>query len=287
MTSESATLQRLESYYDAVPRRRSRTEELGPFTLFVARVGWPYYARPVLGGEQSATTADVRDVLARQRELDVPRSLEWVDEVTPGLVEVAREAGLFVESCPLLVLDGQPRRPAATAMGTARVLEPTELDVVAASRAAVHVSFTQGGTARGEAGIKARDAHVADHPDDVSDNLVSSLRDGWVRLAAAFANEDADLGHSPVAEVSELGPVGGGSHSPVTEVSELAGIAVLPAYRRQGLGAQLTCVLAADALSLGVSTVFCSAQSDEVARIYEGIGFRRVGTACIAAEDAH
>jgi len=28
--------------------------------------------------------------------------------------------------------------------------------------------------------------------------------------------------------------------------------------------------------------VFCSAQDDAVARVYEAVGFRRVGTACIA-----
>jgi predicted GNAT family acetyltransferase len=61
---------------------------------------------------------------------------------------------------------------------------------------------------------------------------------------------------------------------------------VLPAYRRRGLAAQLTCALARHALGNGVTVVFCSAQSDAVARVYEGVGFRRVATACAAEAPA-
>jgi predicted GNAT family acetyltransferase len=59
-------------------------------------------------------------------------------------------------------------------------------------------------------------------------------------------------------------------------------VAVLPAFRRKGLARALTALLARDALDRGVSTVFCSAQDDDVARVYESVGFRRVGTACVA-----
>jgi len=78
-------------------------------------------------------------------------------------------------------------------------------------------------------------------------------------------------------------PVGGGSYSAVAGVAEVAGVGVLPAYRRRRLAGQVTHVLARDALDSGVTTVFCSAQSDDVARVYQAVGFRRVGTACIAA----
>ncbi len=57
---------------------------------------------------------------------------------------------------------------------------------------------------------------------------------------------------------------------------------MLPAYRRRGLAGQVTHVLARDALDSGVTAVFCSAQSDDVARVYEVVGFRRIGTACVA-----
>ena len=79
----------------------------------------------------------------------------------------------------------------------------------------------------------------------------------------------------------DSGATAGGSHSPRGDVTEVTGVAVLPAARRRGIGAAVTAALAADARSRGVATVFCSAQSDDVARIYTGVGFRRVGTACI------
>ena len=58
------------------------------------------------------------------------------------------------------------------------------------------------------------------------------------------------------------------------DTSEITGVGVLPAYRGQGLGAALSFVLARDALDLGATTVFCSAEDDEVARIYARVGFQ-------------
>jgi hypothetical protein len=37
-----------------------------------------------------------------------------------------------------------------------------------------------------------------------------------------------------------------------------------------------------DARERGVETIFLSAGSEEIARVYARLGFRRVGTACIA-----
>ena len=51
--------------------------------------------------------------------------------------------------------------------------------------------------------------------------------------------------------------------------------------RRQGLGGAVTGALVEDALARGVETVFLSAGSDAIARVYARLGFRRVGTACI------
>jgi DNA ligase (NAD+) len=82
-------LDEIEGYYDAVPRSGADTEDLGPFTLFVSRAGWPYYARPRRGyAGPPPTVQDVLRVRARQRERGVPESFEWVDELAPGLVEV-------------------------------------------------------------------------------------------------------------------------------------------------------------------------------------------------------
>ncbi len=259
---------RLETYYDAVPRRRARVEEVGPFTLFVAEAGWPLYARPALeAGADEISQDDVRRVLDRQQELEVPRALEWVDEVIPGLAETVESTGVDVARCPLLVLDGQPRGDG----GTARILGTDDLETLTASRAAVAVAFSHAGTATGSESVAERDAAMASQYAQVDDLLAARIDAGENRVAGVF-----------VAGAAEMGPVGGGSYAAVGEVAEIAGVGVLPAFRRRGLAAQVTYVLATDAIDRGVTTVFCSAQSDDVARVYAGVGFRRVGTACIA-----
>jgi len=111
MTDEPTTtptadlLATLERYYDAVPRGRARAQAVGPFTLFVAEEGWPYYGRPRLGLTDPITLDDVRRLHDRQRELEVPLAIEWVDQTTPGLAELVEGADIPVERCPLLVLD--------------------------------------------------------------------------------------------------------------------------------------------------------------------------------------
>jgi ribosomal protein S18 acetylase RimI-like enzyme len=264
--AHQALIGRLETYYDAVPRSWADTEEVGPFTLFVAREGWPYYARPTLGGSTDITADDVHTVLARQRELDVPQAIEWVDEVTPGLAQTVAGLDVDVEHCPLMVLSGPP----VGDPGTARVLGAHEVADLEASRRAVSVAFATGGTATGEQGIEARDASDDRHS-PITDAFLARIASERLRQAAIWAPDAIDVG-----------PVGGGSHTPTGIVTELAGVGVLPAYRRRGLAAKLTYLLTTDALARGVETVFCSAQTEDVARVYTGIGFQRVGTACIA-----
>ena len=271
MVPRPALLDRIERYYDAVPRARARTEEIGPFTLFVAHGGWPWYARPRLGEAARANAHDVLRTLARQRDLGVPQAMEWVDETTPGLDEVAEAAGMHVEHCPLLVLEGEPTGDA----GSARMLDADEVDLVRRAQAAVSVGFGNEGTETGAPGIPERDTAAA----AVAPTILEVVRDGMVAGRYRFAAVIA-----PGAP--EVGPVGGGSYTPVDGVAEIAGVAVLPAYRRRGLGAQLTYVLARDALDRGVTTVFCGAASLDVARVYERVGFRRIGTACIASVKA-
>lgn len=260
-------LARLERYYDLAPRGNADTEEHGPLTLFVSRGGWPYYARPRLGLAGDVTAADVEAVLVRQRELGVPRALEWVDEVTPSLLGAARAAGMRVEECPLLALEGEPvGRPID---GRVRLV-PSEDPDLGRVNAAIGVGFASGGTGVGEAGVTERDVALAAHPED-ADRASSAVMSGRSILVGAF---DA-----------EVGAVGGGSVNPRGDVAEVVGVGVLPTHRRRGYAGAITHLLAQYALALGVGTVFCSAQSTDVARVYEAVGFRRVGTACIAEAD--
>ncbi len=247
-------LSTLETYYDAAPRPLATTEEVGPFTLFLraGKDGWPYYARPSLAYDGPFTSTHVETVQERQRELEVPQSLEWVHETTPTLLAAAREAGMHVTECPLLVLPGgaDTVTPPIPDGYCVRRLSPDSPDISAVV-AAVSAGFSE--------------------TDDVEERsagrLPGLLGSGLLAMAGAYD------GH---------GPVGGGSHSPRGATTELTGIAVVPRARRKGIGAAITAALVSDARAQGIMTVFLSAHDDAVARVYERIGFQRVGTACIA-----
>ena len=49
-------------------------------------------------------------------------------------------------------------------------------------------------------------------------------------------------------------------------------------FRRRGLAAAVTRALVDHATSLGARTVFLTASSPDVARLYAGLGFERIGT---------
>ena len=87
------------------------------------------------------------------------------------------------------------------------------------------------------------------------------------------------------AFVEGAGAVGGGSHNPRGEVSEIVGVGVLPAFRRRGLAGAMAHRLARHALDNGMTTIFCGAESADVGRVYERVGFRRIGTTCVAEID--
>jgi ribosomal protein S18 acetylase RimI-like enzyme len=259
-------LDRIEAYYDLVPRADSRNEAHGPLTLFVATgPGFRWYARPSLGAG-SVTAADVAAVRRRQRVLGQPESFEWVDEVTPSMRPAAEQAGLAVSSLPLMVLDqAAARRPPTPPGAELRLVRPD--DDLATIDAVARIGFGVPGTAVGQAGVPALTAVAVNATAELLAKQRERLATGRTVTAVALVGGD---------------PVSVGSHQPREEVTEIVGVATLPAFRRRGLGAAVTGLLVSDALDRGVGTVFLSAGSDDVARVYERIGFRTVGTACIA-----
>jgi len=264
-------IERIDAFCDAVPRRRARADQHGPLVLFVPTgPGWPYYARPGRGPRPRITVADIRAVRARQRELIIPESFEWIEQTAPEMAAAAAEAGLEVQTHPLMVLSAPPLAPPPPAGVTVRLVAPEdpELDRIWAVPA---VAFGHPGTAAGEAGPAERDKIAADHDGGTIEMLRERLRSGHSVLAAAFGPD---------------GPLAAGSCQAVNGIAEITGVGVLPSSRRQGLGAAVTALLAGDALDRGVDTVFLSASDDAVARIYAGIGFREIGTAMIAEPSA-
>jgi ribosomal protein S18 acetylase RimI-like enzyme len=242
-------IEAIEVYYDAVPRAGSTVEQVGPFTLFVGRGPWGYYARPTLGTTTSFTPGHVAQVRARQRELDVAEEIEWQDALAPSLAAACADAGMTVHRYRLLVLQQNMH---VAAPGEVRIVSP--VDDLAALLSTQQQGFGGAGS--------------------VDPGAVAHLRD---RLAS----------RATVAAAGFVGdePVCVGVHQPVDEVSEVVGVATLPEHRRTGWAGAVTSALVTDAHERGVSTVFLSAADDAVARVYERVGFRDVGVAC-AAEPA-
>ncbi len=242
----------LETFYDSVPRPGSRVEDHGELVLFVqAGDGYPYYARPRFPGGRPAL-ADVVRMRERQRELGVPEAFEWVHETTPDLYDIAVEAGLDVLRAPLLVLDPDALpepHPHVRVLDT----QPAEVSVVA------QLAFSSPGTAPGEVGVAERDAAV--------------------ETAAPASTRHRHA----VADLPGEGVLAVGTAQRAGDVVEIVGVGTLPAARRRGLGGAVTAALARDALDRGARLVFLSAGSPDIARVYERVGFRRAGTACIAS----
>lgn len=255
----------IDRYCDAAPRATARAEERGSLVLFVAERGWPFYARPRLDRITEPTADEVRAVLTRQRELHVPLALEWVHETAPSLAAAARAAGMTVQECPLLALGSLAEQHPIDAL--VRLLDADDAEV-AIVRAAIGVAFSTPGTGIAQVGVAERDEEAATADPDLLGFVRDVIKEGRGVLAGAF--------------VDGAGAVGGGSHNPRGQVSEMVGVGVLPAYRRRGLAAAVAHLLARQALDNGVTTVFCGAESSDVARVYEKVGFRRVGTTCMA-----
>jgi ribosomal protein S18 acetylase RimI-like enzyme len=173
---------------------------------------------------------------------------------------------MTVQQCPLLVLGSlvEPR-PAEAELRLMDARDSELGDVCAA----IEVAFSSPGTAAGEVGAAERD-HASRQAGAAGrrSSTIDALKAGRTVQVGAF--------------VEGAGAAGGGSHNPRGQVSEIVGVAVLPAFRRRGLAAAVAHLLASHALEHGVTTVFCGADSDDVARVYEQVGFRRVGTTCIA-----
>jgi ribosomal protein S18 acetylase RimI-like enzyme len=265
--SDDEIIGRIDFFFDAVPRQNARTEEIGPLVLFVpVGAAHPYYARPRVGPRGPVSAADVRSARARQRELLIPESFEWIEQAAPEMAAAAASAGLRVHAHPLLVLGELAPPPALPPRVSAGVLDADDPDVVPAW-AVPAVAFGHPGTAVGAATVTERDKITANHDPLVIAALRERLRARQSVLAAACGPN---------------GPLAAGSYQLAGAVAEITGVGVLPASRRRGLGAAVTHVLAAHALARGATTVFLSASDAAVARVYSRLGFREVGTSMIA-----
>jgi predicted GNAT family acetyltransferase len=242
-------LDRVEGYFAAAPLPDARMLPAGGLDVPIGPRSWPYPARP-RPGAGAVTPGDVRAALALQADAGLPGQLEWVAESAPDVAAAAAAAGLVVEELPLLV-----------AADPVELLLPPEvrLYVVGADDPALPRYQQVAGIADGR-------------PEEPAP--VATLRE---RIAA---------GRTVLMVAVEHGePVGVGSHHPVVvdgdEVSEVTGVATLPRLRGRGLGAGLASALVAHARE-SADLVFLTAGDDDVARVYERVGFARLGTTAVA-----
>ncbi|MFV2096722.1 GNAT family N-acetyltransferase [Micromonospora sp. LOL_014] len=345
---ENELLGRLDRFCDAVPRAAARPEELGDYVLFVrnGEAGWPFYARPRVGVTAPPAAADITTVRARQRELGLPESFEWIHEINPDLLAVARSAGLGVRQAPLMVLDPTALPPVGRfADRPVRLLDPDSPDFAAdlttwftIAQAAfapsdgtgtglpavgadtpeiVTVTFptvdsgSPGGGAGGAAGPPApapgglATTAPAAPPDSIEPLATTgptaspvaaatddpALPDTLVdreRSAIAAGSHTIALAGLPSAGLPSAGQLAAvGSLNRVDDVAEIVGVGTVAPARRQGLASAITAALARHALAAGVDLIFLAAGDDDVAMLYHRLGFRRVGTSCIAEPTAH
>jgi GNAT superfamily N-acetyltransferase len=203
--------------------------------------------------------------MALQESAGLEPALEWIPECSPQAAAAARSAGLTVEELPLLVVVDpvEVLLPAGVRLYLVGAEDP---ELPHYQRVAAIAFADPGGRA------EAREA-----PPDDSTEAVARTRLLRERIAA---------GRTVMMVAVEDGrPVAVGSHQPVavdgTEVSEIVGVATLPRLRGRGLGAGLASALVAHARETA-DLVFLAAGDDDVARVYERVGFARIATTAVA-----
>ena len=270
MRTQLDLLRRVDSYLDRAPDGDASTVDVGPLRAFVSRAPWPFYVRPRPGLDPASTDAisadQVADAAAVLEAAGQDVSFEWVDELVPSLGPALEAAGYVVERHPLLVLD-LGSRP-STCTSAARLLAGGSPDLRRAL-AVSDVGFADAGTAVGPAGAHDREAALAGVDDAHVRHVDTRVRDG--RSVLAVLDDDRD------------GVVATGWHQPIGDTTEIVGVATLPAHRRRGAAAQVVDRLLHDAQVRGCTLALLSATDGDVARVYERLGFTRIGTAGAAA----
>ena len=264
MPTRLGLLDCVERYLAAAPLPDAQVEEVGGLDVPLGSAAWSYPARP-RPGRTEVTADDVRAAVALQEEAGLAVALEWICERSPDVAAAARAAGLVVEELPLLV-----------------AADPVELLLPHGVRLYV-VGADDQDLARDERVTAIAHAHpggrrdVREAPLDVSPEATARIAALRERIAA---------GRTVMMVAVEDGrPVAVGSHHPLEldgeEISEVAGVATLPRLRGRGLGAGLASALVAHARETA-DLVFLTAGDDDVARVYERIGFARLATSAVA-----
>ncbi|MGY1690510.1 GNAT family N-acetyltransferase [Geodermatophilus sp. SYSU D01105] len=266
MPTSPGLLECIERYFAAAPLPDARIEAAGAFDVPVGDPEWPHPARPRAG--EAVTAEDVGAAVALQRRSGLPVALEWVCECTPSAATAVRAAGLVVEESPLLV-----------------AADPVELLLPHGVRLYL-VGADDPELPRYQRLASIAFAHPGPRADVGEEPAVAAPQSP----RTAVLRERIASGRTVMMVAVEDGdPVAVGAHHPVdiggSEVSEITGVATLPRFRGRGLGAAVASTLAAHARETA-DLVFLVAGDDDVARVYERVGFARLATVGVAGPAA-
>ena len=268
MPNRPGLLDCVERYFAAAPLPDARIATAGSLDVPLGDPAWPYSARP-RHGAGPVTADDIRTALQLQAGAGLPGAVEWVPERSPGTAAAARAAGLAVDELPLLV-----------------AADPVDLLLPAGVRLYVVGADDPELPRYQQVAVIAFGAPVPAAARDAAPEEESSEADSLAAPRTAVLRERIDTGRTVmmVAVENDL-PVAVGCHQPVdldgTEVSEIVGVATLPRFRGRGLGAGIASALAAHARE-SADMVFLAAGDDDVARVYERVGFAWLGTTALA-----
>ncbi|SFT56579.1 Acetyltransferase (GNAT) family protein [Geodermatophilus amargosae] len=264
MPSRPGLLDRVEQYAVVASLPDAPPVAAGALAVPIGPPAWPFPARPY-PGTRTVPADDVRAAVALQEEAGLPAAVEWVVDRTPSLAAAARAAGLLVTEFPLLVVDDP-----------VELLLPlgVRLYVVGGDDPALpHYQHLL------ETGFAP---HAAEGPGNAGEDPAPPDE-----ARTAVLRERVATGRTVVMVAVEDGtPVAVGSHQPVdvdgTEISEVVGVASSPRRRGRGVGAALASALVAQARETA-DLVFLTAGDDDVARVYERVGFAWLGSTGVAA----
>lgn len=249
-------LRRIEEINVKVGAKNRDVIAVGAFQALIDReseLTWLNYAVPVehLGrsSEEEEVIVELREVF---RERDRTLRFEFIQSLYPTLPEILEQAGLNLEARhPMLLCtpaDFQPNH----ALG----VEVQLLDASEETNTSSYLSV------RNQCFYEDL---AADEPPTFKEiaELSEQIQAGQSRCALAYLNGI---------------PAGVGVTMPMMGVCELAGVATLPALRRQGVAKALCSFLIKDHFEGGGDLVWLSAGNAIAQATYESIGFRVVGS---------
>ena len=247
------TIQRIQAQLRASAQQNYETVAAPPFTYFFNPDDpspWSNYAIPdfpIVGEATDALAALVTTFQARAR---LPR-FEFIEEFAPNLAPALVANGFVEEMRALLMLCTPASYQSVAAIPAMSVLELTAEAPLAALQEFLTVQR------RGFGNEEATAVTVAEAEQ-------FQQRFQTTRL---FAARTAD------------GLVSAGCLLPAhQDITEIAGIATLPAFRRQGIATLLTAYAAQAAFAQGLDAVFLTAGSAAAGRVYERAGFHTIGS---------